>query len=149
MSHPSVPTCIQPNRFLLFGLMTLGLLSLSSPLQAQGEAKPNPQFERDIAPVFNRYCVSCHNLDDREGGLALDTFSNLAAGGESGPAVLPSDVDGSHLWRLISGLEEPAMPPDEMKGPSDEELQLIAGWIEAGAVGPQGDMPRPLSLIHI
>ena len=49
--------------------MTLGLLSLSSPLQAQGEAKPNPQFERDIAPVFNRYCVSCHNLDDREGGL--------------------------------------------------------------------------------
>ena len=147
MSHPSVPTCIRPNRFLLFGLMTLGLLSLSSPLQAQREAKPNLQFERDIAPVFKRYCVSCHNVDDRDGGLALDTFSNLAAGGESGPAVLPSDVNGSHLWRLISGQEEPAMPPDEMKGPSEEELQLIAGWIEAGAVGPQGDMPRPTKLV--
>jgi hypothetical protein len=116
-------------------------------VSAQGNRSDSPQFDRDIAPLLNRYCISCHNADDREGGLAVDTFPHLAAGGESGPAVLPSDVEGSHLWRLINGIDEPAMPPDDMQGPSPQELEVIAKWIKAGAPGPQGESPRPMKLV--
>jgi hypothetical protein len=119
----------------------------TSSVSAQGNRSDAPQYDRDIAPLFNRYCTSCHNPDDREGGLAVDTFSNLAAGGESGPAVLPSDVEGSHLWRLINGIDDPVMPPEDMKGPSPEELEVISRWIKAGAPGPQGESPRPMRLV--
>ena len=135
-----------PHRRLL-GLVWGGLLIVVANASAQEAGRQVPDYDQDIVPVFNRYCTSCHNEDDREGGLAMDSFSNLAAGGESGPAVLPSDVQGSRLWRLVAGEDEPKMPPDEMEGPTQAEWELVANWIKAGAAGPSGDAPRPSHLV--
>ena len=138
---------MRSHAFVVVMWLTCWTFATISSVSAQESRSDMPQYERDIAPLFNRYCASCHNPEDREGGLAIDTFSNLAAGGDSGPAVLPSDVDGSHLWRLINGIEEPVMPPEDMKGPSPQELEVISEWIKAGAPGPQGESPRPMNLV--
>ena len=52
---------------LLVGGAVLGAMALpglwgSGVATAQGAAaNPHPAFDRDIAPVFNKYCVACHS----------------------------------------------------------------------------------------
>jgi len=80
-----------------------------------------------IQPIFNASCTSCHG---GAGGLNLSSYENVMAGGNSGAAVIPFDHASSLLWLNVnSGY----MPP----GGSDltaEEVELIAQWIDEGAV---------------
>ena len=34
-------------------------------------------FHRDVAPILRQYCVGCHNNDDLEGELSVETFKLL------------------------------------------------------------------------
>ena len=91
-------------------------------------------FENSAAPIFQKYCNSCHNADDMEGDLALDTPAGIAAGGESGPALLPGDPKSSRMIRMMTGQLEPKMPPDDAEGPTQLEIEKLMAWIEGGAV---------------
>lgn len=109
------------------------------------------QYVRDVYPVFEKYCVGCHSVDDPQGGLAMDQFAALMKGGESGVAITPGVPASSRLLLMASGKRKPFMPPDDAEGPSDAELEILSKWIEKGAVGPQGDIPikRTLRTPHI
>lgn len=98
-------------------------------------------FVEDVAPILQTYCVGCHAEDDAQGGLAMDTHAALISGGDSGLALTPGVVSASRMFLMASGKLEPVMPPDDMEGPSEEELAILADWIEEGAEGPDGDMP--------
>ncbi len=37
-----------------------------------------PDFAKDVAPIFAKYCVGCHNADEPESNLSLETFDHLA-----------------------------------------------------------------------
>ena len=56
-------------------------------------------FKQRIEPVLEQHCYSCHSAaaDSIKGGLRLDTKSTIRRGGESGPAVVPGNVDDSQL----------------------------------------------------
>ncbi|WDQ14661.1 c-type cytochrome domain-containing protein [Rhodopirellula sp. P2] len=98
-------------------------------------------FAQDVAPILQTYCVGCHAEDDAQGGLAMDTHAALMNGGESGLALTPGVASSSRMFLMASGKLDPVMPPDDMEGPSEEELEILAEWIENGAPGPDGDMP--------
>ncbi|MFG0265683.1 MAG: c-type cytochrome domain-containing protein [Rhodopirellula sp. JB055] len=98
-------------------------------------------FAEDVAPILQTYCVGCHAEDDAQGGLAMDTHVALMNGGESGLALTPGVASSSRMFLMASGKMDPVMPPDDMEGPSEEELAILAEWIEDGATGPDGDMP--------
>ena len=110
-----------------------------------------PDFTNDIAPIFKKHCVSCHNDEDRESKLSLSTFAELMKGGKRGPAIQPGEVNSSRLLLMITGKATPAMPPESEKGPSKSEQEAIKLWIEAGAKGPNGVEPivRTLSVPKI
>jgi hypothetical protein len=89
---------------------------------------PLEQFDRTIAPLLAGNCLECHNSTEHEGQLDLSQAKTALAGGESGPAIVPSDPDKSYLWERINRDE---MPP---KHPlSAEEKRLLKQWIQAGA----------------
>ncbi len=90
-------------------------------------------FEADIAPIFQKHCAGCHAGDDAEGGFAVDSIAGLMAGGEQGVAVTPGSASSSRLWLMVSGKLEPQMPPKDEDPLSEDQLQLIAAWIEQGA----------------
>ena len=97
-------------------------------------------FERKIRPALVRYCYECHSAAAAEikGSLRLDSRGALLRGGETGPAVVPGDVEGSLLISAIrrQSLE---MPPDE-KLP----LTVIADfeqWVAGGAPDPRDHPP--------
>ena len=54
-------------------------------------------FRRDIAPIFERRCLSCHNGAEKKGKLSLQTEMEALAGGENGAAIEPGKPAASLL----------------------------------------------------
>ena len=108
-------------------------------------------YHRDVYPIFEAYCVGCHTQDEAQGGLVMESFGELMTGGDSGLAITTGSAASSRLYLMAAGKLEPVMPPDDMEGPSADELQIIADWIDAGASGPDGDPPikRPIRVPKI
>ena len=129
--------------YLLATIATTLLMSLPSAASAQG----SPDFTKDIAPIFNKYCTGCHNDSDREGKLSLASHDALLKGGAKGSVVTPGQADVSRLLRLITGEAKPKMPPDDEEGPTKAEIDLLTAWVNAGAKGPGGAVPDPTKLV--
>ena len=62
-------------------------------------------FETKIRPVLVEKCHECHSSQAKKpkGGLKVDSRAAIRAGGTSGPAVVPGDLDASLLYQAISG----------------------------------------------
>ena len=106
-----------------------------------------PDYVREVAPLLKKYCAGCHNADDREGKLSLETYAELQRGGATGPAVLPGNAESSRLMRLLTGAAEPVMPPKDNPRPTAAEIAIVQRWIAAGALGPQGASPDRTRLL--
>src|SRR3989454_2165937 len=134
-------SCSRKLLSLLVVLMAFGILTTQHML-AGGQASPGGQvtFTKDIAPVLQRSCQSCHH----PGGMA--------------PMSLVTYEDVRPWARAIqrrTSLRE--MPPwfiernigirrfkDDISL-SDEEIAKIARWVDGGAArGNPADMPPPL-----
>ena len=105
-------------------------------------------FETKIRPVLVARCVACHSADPkkRKGGLALDSREGLLKGGDSGPAVVPGDVEKSLLVKAVRyGDPELRMPPPKEKSRlSAQEVVDVETWIRRGAAVPKwGRDPDP------
>lgn len=102
-------------------------------------------FQTDVYPIFEKYCIGCHTETDASGGLVMESFDQLMAGGENGTVITAGVPDSSRLFLMAAGTLEPVMPPDDMEGPNEQELELVRKWIEQGAAGPAGDgKPRKM-----
>ena len=86
-------------------------------------------FETQVAPILANHCLECHDAVVAEGGLDLSRRATAFAGGTNGAAITPGDRDASPLWELV---EADAMP-HERPALSDDEKQVLADWIDAGA----------------
>lgn len=94
-------------------------------------------FEQDIYPILDRNCVACHNVAISESDFVLESVESILKGGASGQVVVPGKPEESYLFKVMSRVEEPVMPPlgnkVEAKPLTPEELGLIKQWIVEGA----------------
>lgn len=93
-------------------------------------------FESKIRPVLIEHCYKCHSHESNsfKGGLALDTRELMRQGGESGPGVVPGELDKSLILEAIK-YESFEMPPDSKL---DEKIvRHFEQWIEMGAPDPR------------
>jgi hypothetical protein len=94
-------------------------------------------FTRDIQPILNRSCLSCHDARKQRGGLRLDHAVAALRGGDSGPVIKPGDAAHSRLVLLVSGLDSELKMPPEGKTPlTPREIALLRAWIDQGAKWP-------------
>ncbi len=82
--------------------------------------------------------MSCHGAA-KMSGLDLRSREGMLKGGQRGPALEPGRSGQSRLFRFVSGLEKPAMPPG--KKLTDAELKVLRQWIDTGA--PYDVKPDP------
>ena len=101
-----------------------------------------PDFAMDVQPLLTKYCVGCHNEKEAEGGFACHEYASLMKGSKERVVIKASDLSESYLLKLLSGEEEPNMPPKDELQPSDAEIALIRNWILQGAKKSQ----KPLGL---
>ncbi len=106
------------------------LLALCPVLGLQRAPAQELTFEDDIRPILREYCLDCHGATEKhEGGLDLRLVRLITQGGDSGPALIPSNADASLVLQRI---ESDDMPPGEIKvsGPKKE---LFRKWVQSGA----------------
>lgn len=86
-------------------------------------------FEQHVRPILKVACFHCHGEEENhEGGLDLRLVRLMHTGGESGPAVLPGNLENSLIWERISSDE---MPEGSTKL-TPSQKQTIRQWIEQG-----------------
>jgi len=84
-------------------------------------------YNSQIQTIFNESCTNCHG---NSGGLKLESYQDLMDGGQSGDQIIPNNHASSNLWQRINSGE---MPPGN-NDLSSEEINLIAQWIDEGAL---------------
>jgi WD40 repeat protein len=99
-------------------------------------------FEKDVYPILDANCVSCHNVAITENGLNLEDHKGMMKGGKRGMAIVAKDPDKSLLYRIASRAMQPAMPPlpnkVEAKALTPKELGILRQWILEGATPGSG-----------
>ncbi len=93
-------------------------------------------FARDIQPIFERSCLSCHGPNRPKSGFRLDNRDSALRGGDNGRAILPGNSTNSPLILMVAGLHEDIerMPPKGKGDPhTQEEIALLRAWIDQGA----------------
>ena len=106
-----------------------------APRVQNGSASPGVSFSQ-VDEILRESCEHCHNADDEKGGLLMDSYASLVAGGEHGNALVPGDSAASRLMQMIEGRLKPRMPYKEDPLPR-AQVELIRRWIDEGAPGPE------------
>jgi uncharacterized membrane protein len=98
-------------------------------------AHPGSFFARHIYPVLDTKCVACHGTNKEQGGLRLDSYESLMAGGKDGAVIAPRNPDGSILLQKVTlPPSDPHFMPAEGRAPlTPDEIARIHAWVLAGA----------------
>jgi hypothetical protein len=111
-------------------------------------------FNDQVRPILNDNCLVCHGGVKQLGGFSL-LFPETAFGEtESGkPAIVPGNHKKSELYRRLIHHDPEQRMPQEAPALRDEEINLIAQWIDEGAewedhwayVSPQPVIPPEIN----
>jgi len=99
-------------------------------------------FEKQVLPIFETYCLECHQKPIKKGGrlinpkagLRMDGLAHLLFGSDNGPVIEPNYPSKSVLYSRVTlpDLDDDRMPP---KGEplSTDHQDVIRRWIAQGA----------------
>jgi mono/diheme cytochrome c family protein len=112
------------------------------------QAAEKIDFRKDIKPVLEVHCVSCHGTEKPKGELNLTTRESAIKGGDDGASLVPGKSTESPLYTttVLPADHDDAMPP---KGPRlmKEETERLRLWIEQGAEWPAGEVLKQVKKI--
>jgi hypothetical protein len=118
------------------------VLGLTGPAARAVDAPANPAgldfFEKQIRPILADRCYKCHSAagEKIKGNLRLDAAEMWLKGGDSGPAVVPGNLEKSLLIEAIRYKNPDMEMPPKGKLP-DAQVALLERWITMGAPAPQ------------
>jgi hypothetical protein len=98
-----------------------------------GQKPPPADVAKDVAELFDRYCMDCHDAETAKGGVSLPTAFD-------DPALL-RDV---RLWReVLDQLREQSMPPPGKRQPKPEEREQLSKWLRESLIRIQPNFKDP------
>lgn len=126
-------------RFLL--LLATGTLGLFLGCQPEEPLPPaTVSYARDIQPIFNTFCTSCHMAPDGQGyqevGLDLTSYDSLMTHINTctqEPLVIPGNSQASYLMEKIQGNPRCGQPMPLGQSLPPAYIEKIATWIDEGA----------------
>ncbi len=99
-----------------------------------GSPTDRVSFSRQIAPLLLENCNGCHLGGRRaSGNLSFATYNALRRGGDSGEVITQGDAAQSLLIRKVKGEEGQRMPAGGRPPLSDDDIELLATWVQQGA----------------
>jgi formylglycine-generating enzyme required for sulfatase activity len=117
-------------------------------LALHGRAAEPVDFSRDIKPILEVHCLSCHGAEKPKGGLRFTTKEKALEGGDNGTSLVPGKPADSPLYTttILDADHEMAMPPkgERLQKADTEKLRL---WIEQGADWPASEVLKQVRKI--
>lgn len=133
---PQAGTCCTVVLQMEKSLTLVGILTVCL-LPAFGEDAP-PNFERDIRPIFEKNCFTCHGATKpHSNGLDLKTVESILDGANSGTVVVPGKPEASRLWIVVRD----GIMPQGGTPLAATDKKLIHDWIEKGQFPSPGNAP--------
>ncbi len=98
-------------------------------------------FETSVRPLLSAECYECHGPDKAKNNLRLDHLDFILEGGDTGPAIVPGDVENSLLIEAVRR-DDPdfSMPPKEEL--TEAQVAVLERWIEQGAIWPDEQLTK-------
>ncbi len=136
-----VPVTVEPDPTLV---ATSFAAIVVSPTVAAATAVPSPttpptavtasvpSFAKDIAPIIQTNCLSCHGAGG-DGGWSASSYELMMNTGKNKPVIVPGNPDESLMIQKVTGKEKigASMPLFGMLAP--KEVDLLIRWVAAGA----------------
>jgi mono/diheme cytochrome c family protein len=96
-------------------------------------------FESKVRPIFAEHCYTCHSekAEKLKGGLRLDAPEAILKGGDTAPAIVPGDVEGSLLIKAVRYTDPDLKMPPKNKKLSAEQIASLEAWVKMGAPLPR------------
>lgn len=91
------------------------------------------EFDRDVYPLIQKRCHSCHGAEVQTNGLRLDRRETALRGGYSGPAIVPHASARSPLIRRVASEREGFRMPPGASPLTSAEIGILRTWIDQGA----------------
>ncbi|NND07090.1 MAG: DUF1553 domain-containing protein [Saprospiraceae bacterium] len=121
------------NRYWHVTLMVSMLLLLLCACQQSNNRAVS--FNKDIRPILNEKCLRCHGGVKANGGFSLLFEEDAFAPTESGkPAIVRGSHRQSELYQRLVYTDPELRMPFESEPLDTDEIELIARWIDAGAI---------------
>ena len=120
-------------------LGAMGLALVAAPAAAQGQPA-QVTFTKDVAPIFQKACESCHRKDSI-GPMSLVTYEESRPWARS----IKSRVAARQMppWHIDKNVGIQHFAND--RSLNDAEIATIVKWVDAGAPkGDMKDMPAPV-----
>ncbi|MBL9204310.1 MAG: DUF1553 domain-containing protein [Opitutaceae bacterium] len=103
-------------------------------------------FARDVRPILEASCFSCHGPEKQKSGYRLDVRESALTGGEgSAPNVIPGKSAASPLIHYVSDLVEDMLMPSKGDSLTPEQIGVLRAWIDQGASWPDDGASDPLT----
>ena len=97
-------------------------------------ARDSIDFSRDIRPIFNQNCSSCHGGVRQKGGVSFMFREEALGSGKSGrKTIVPGDADHSELIARLTSKDPDVRMPYHAPALPAEQIALIRRWIDQGA----------------
>jgi len=111
------------------------LVAAAPPAWADGPAKGEVRFDRDVLPILSDNCFQCHGPDanTRKADLRLDVKEGALR--TKDPVVIPGkSAESALLERVTSHDPDEKMPPPKSgKTVTPEQVEILKRWIDQGA----------------
>jgi mono/diheme cytochrome c family protein len=119
----------------LFSLIPFCNLAVEKGTSAEDPKPVAVDFASQVWPIFQAHCLDCHGPDTQESHFRVDSLRSFRLGGGSGePAINPDNPNKSHLLSLVTHQDdEQRMPPSDAPRLTDEQIEILRRWIQAGA----------------
>jgi len=126
-------------RLLAGAIAVIVMLPVSAGAQVRTTGARSATFARDVAPILQRSCVTCHR-PGQSAPMSLMTYEDARPWARSiKTRVAAREMPPWHIDRHV-GIQKFKNDPSL----SDEEIATIVAWVDAGAPrGNPADMPPP------
>jgi uncharacterized membrane protein len=113
----------------------VGIVALLIALSSCEEKKVS--FSQEVFPLLKKRCAGCHYRGNEfnQSQLIMDSYASLMQGGVHGSPIVPGNADSSLIIKKLGsnppfGKQMPLMSKERL---TDEEISMIAKWIDQGA----------------
>lgn len=114
-------------------------LALFLTLTAPGSQAAPVDFVREVRPILEKHCYSCHGPEKQKGSLRLDVKAAAFKGGDEHAATIrPGNPKDSPLLIAVLGEDEDLKMPPKGERVSRSEIETLTRWVQEGAVWPDG-----------
>jgi hypothetical protein len=115
-------------------LMSAGIALNWQSLGSLGATAPLVDFNRDIRPILNQNCISCHGGVKKQAGVSFVYREEALGKGKSGrPTVIPGSPNASELIARVTSRDPEVRMPYHAPPLQPKQVALLKEWIREGA----------------